>query len=374
MSLARTVMIVGLGDVGSWALEYLARSEGVGRIITADIREEWGIMRTNSVAVGAGQQGYSKKIEFHKCDVNDIDATAELLKTVKPDVILNVTSKLGCAAQATFFPPDIVKKNVRMISIIGGLQLALAAKLMKAVKKSGVTTHVVNTSYPDLANPVLWRNGLGPLVGSGNMDSTVAEIRRKISIVENVPIRDITVYLIAAHPICLQGTRTGAPYFFKVMIGDKDITNRFDVDSLISDKLFAGHPEWSSWTTLPRAAAGAVKNIMAIINDTNLFTHAPGPNGLPGGYPIRISAKGVELALPKEISVDRAIKINTDCMKNEGIEEIKDDGTVIFTEEARKLAKETYGLDYRGLLLEDADNRAEETLAAFRRLPGWKGG
>jgi len=373
----KTVMILGLGDDGGWALEYLARSDGVSTIITADIREDWGAMKTDSVAVGTGQQGYSKTLKFYKCDVNDIDATADLIRTVSPDVIFSAVSKFGCTAGMSVFPPDIAKKNQVLASIMGGLQLGLAAKVMKAVKKSGISAHVVNTCYPDLLNAVLWRNGLGPLVGAGNTDSLMGQIRRKISVAENVPIRDVTVYMIAEHIVLLRGSRTGIPYFFKVMIGDRDMTSKFDVDSLISDSPWAGlkgHPEWVYPIIPSRAAAGAVKNIMAIINDTNLFTHAPGPNGLIGGYPIRLRAKGVEVVLPEGVTMEQAIKINTDGIKYEGIEELKDDGTVIFTEEARKLAKEIYGLDYGELRLEDADDRAEETLAAFRKLPGWKGG
>ena len=34
--MGKTVMIVGLGDLGGWVLEFLARCEGVGTIITAD--------------------------------------------------------------------------------------------------------------------------------------------------------------------------------------------------------------------------------------------------------------------------------------------------------------------------------------------------
>lgn len=372
MNLGKTVMIVGLGSSGGWALEYLARSEGVGTIITADIRGDWGALKTNSVAAGAGQLGHSKKIEFHKCDVNDIDATAELLKIINPDVIFSAVTKLGCTV-SHLLPPSVTKEDPWMAGISLALQLPLAAKLMQAVKKSGIITHVVNTCYADIVNPVLWRNGLGPLVGVGNMDNIVGEIRRKISVAENLPIRDVTVYYIAEHAINTLGTRTGVPYFFKVLVGDRDITGGVDVDSLISDRLLAGgYPEWIPWLMHPLSTSGAVRSMLAILNDTNEFAHAPGPNGLPGGYPIRINAGGVKVVLPEEVSMEEAVKINTDGMKHEGIEEIKDDGTVVFTEKACRLIKKTYGFDYRELRLVDADDRCEQILSVYKKL-GWRG-
>ncbi len=48
------------------------------------LREDLAGMKTECAAIGAGQQGYNKTIKFEKCDVNDIDATAELLKNITP--------------------------------------------------------------------------------------------------------------------------------------------------------------------------------------------------------------------------------------------------------------------------------------------------
>lgn len=50
-----------------------------------------------------------------------------------------------------------------------------------------------------------------------------------------------------------------------------------------------------------------------------------------------------------------------EALKYDGIEEIKEDGTVIFTEECRQLVKEYLGTDIgQDLKLEDASERAKE--------------
>lgn len=366
--MSNTVMMFGIGDLGGWVLEFLSRSEGVSTIITCDIREEWGSMKTNCAAIGAGQQGYCKTIKFEKCDVNDIDETAELLKKYNPDVIYSALTLLGWL-EWRVVPQAIGIKFDKATACLMPLQAALISKLMKARKKAGITAPVVNNSYPDAVNPVLWRNGLGPLVGAGNLDLAVGEIRRKVSVTENVPIREVIVYLIADHAIVPQGTRTGVPFYFKVLIGDRNITSKFDVDSLISDSLLVATPaDKTSWLNEPFVAASAVRNIMAIINDTNEFAHSPGPNGLPGGYPIRINAKGVEVVLPEEITLEEAIRINLNGLKWEGVEEIRDDGTVVLTDEAYDIQKELYGLDLREFRFADMEDIAKELLVASKKL------
>lgn len=82
-----TVMLFGIGDLGGWVLEFLARSQGVSTIITCDIREEWAFIKTECAAIGAGQQGYDKTIKFVQCDINEVDETAELLIKYNPDII-----------------------------------------------------------------------------------------------------------------------------------------------------------------------------------------------------------------------------------------------------------------------------------------------
>jgi hypothetical protein len=363
-----SVMMFGIGDLGGWVLEFLARSSGVSTIIACDIREEWGSMKTNCAAIGAGQQGYCPTVIFEKCDVNDVDETSALLKKYNPDVIYSALTLLGWL-EIRVIPKAVGLQFHTATACLMPLQAVLLSKLMKARKQAGVSAPVVNNSFPDVVNPVLWRNGLGPLVGAGNLDLIVGEIRRKISLAEDIPVRDVIVYLIADHAIVSQGTRTGVPFFFKVMIGDKDITGKFDVNSLISDSLIASTPpDKTSWLNEPYVAASAVRNIMAIINDTRELAHAPGPKGLPGGYPIRIGTNGVEVVLPEEVTMAEAIKLNLDGLKYEGVEVIKDNGTVVLTDEAHKIQKTLYGLNLREYRFADLEDIAKELVVVGRKL------
>jgi len=326
MSLGKTVMLFGLGDLGSWVLESLIHQYGVSRIITVDKRERWGFLRTQGAAALAGNLGHYKTIMFEKCDVFDINRTAELLNKYKPDLVYSSLA-LVSPQMTRFLPPDIHKK---IHKISGGhlipWQLPLIIKLMRAVKESGITAPVINNSWPDIVNPMLWRHGLGPLVGAGNLANRVAFLRRIISVKENIPIPEITIYHIAEHVIGTMGPVTGIPYFLKIMIGDKDITDKYEAKSLLAETIFSGLPAGEAALIVrPTVASCAVRVIMAILNDTNELTHAPGPNGLIGGYPVRLSSKGADIILPRELTLEQAVKINEDAEKFDGIEKIKDE-------------------------------------------------
>ncbi len=366
----RCVMIVGLGDLGGWVLEFLARCQGVHRIVTADIREEWGEAKTNTAAVGASQQGFNKRLEFHKLDVYDIDRTAELLNDVQPDVLYSGTT-LQSWWVPLLFPKDIAQKaNSAGIGVLTAGHLTLIHKLMQAVKKSGIKTRVLNNSYPDVVNPVLWRNGLGPDIGSGNSDLVMEDIRQRISYELNVPPQEVAVYLYSAHSICMKGATEDIPFLMKIYVAGTDVTSNYDAKELVGRVSAAYMPaKMTTWLDHPRVASSAVKNIMAIMNDTNELTSLPGPNGLPGGYSVRLSAKGAEVVLPDGLTLEEAIQVNWDSLKFDGIETIKDDGTVIFTEESRQLTKEWLEADLGPeLRLEDADEKAKELVSLTKKL------
>ena len=369
MSVGNKVTIFGLGDLGGWVLEFLARRQGVTTIIGCDKRADWGSKKVNVTASGAGAEGYDKVLKFEECDVFDVDRTAELVSKYQPDFIYSGMTLMSWVIY-TYLPKEMHQKANQ---IAGGplvpVHLTLIYKLMQAVQKSGTNPVVLNNSWPDVVNPMLWGAGYKVLVGGGNIDNIVNEIKRKISVKEDVPMSAVTVYFICEHVINVMGTRTGIPYFMKIMIGDKDITDKYDCDSLISDRLMAPCPsEWISWIVHPEVAASTVKNIMAVLNDTNEFTHSPGPNGMLGGYPMRIGANGITIELPDGMTMEQAVKYNRDQAKYEGVEELKEDGTLIVTDEAYQIAKEMLGLECREIKVADTADRSKEIIAAFKKL------
>jgi hypothetical protein len=89
---------------------------------------------------------------------------------------------------------------------------------------------------------------------------------------------------------------------------------------------------------------------------------------LPGGYPVRLSAKGAEVYLPSGITLEEAVAINEVSQRADGIERVEDDGTVIYTDESVQIVREVLNYDLSPLKFDECDQRAEELVAHFKEL------
>ena len=252
------------------------------------------------------------------------------------------------------------------------MHLALAFKLMSAVKLSGIETFVVNTAYPDVTNPSLARVGLAPTVGIGNMDLAVPYIRKAASEILNVPMSDVGVELIAHHYHCYYwcryGTGLDAPHYLRVYVGHEDVTAQLgDMKAFIAELPKRGMRPGGRHGQFV-VAASSLKNIMAIFDDTGERTHAPGPQGLEGGYPVRLSRKGAEVVLPVGMSLAQARELNLQAQKYDGIEEIRDNGDIVVTDEAHDTFKEMFAIDSRVIRVKDSYEQALELKRKFHEF------
>jgi hypothetical protein len=253
------------------------------------------------------------------------------------------------------------------------MHLVPAWKLMQAVKKSGVAPKVVNAAFPDLVNPALDRVGLAPTVGIGNVENAACTLRLAAARMLSVPLRSITVYLVAPHYVSYHlarfGTTGGAPYYLKVMADDRDATPALNVEELFA-MLPAEIRRPGGTKAHPVVASSVCKIILAMAFNTGELGHAPGPNGLPGGYPIRINSDGVNVFLPGELTLEEAIRINNEAQIHEGVESIELDGTVVLTEKASGIFRTLLDYDCREYSIKCCEEKAEELKEKFSRWAG----
>jgi hypothetical protein len=98
------------------------------------------------------------------------------------------------------------------------------------------------------------------------------------------------------------------------------------------------------------------------------LSHAPGPEGLVGGYPVHINKDGAKVFIPEGMTREKAIQINEEAQKWDGIEKIKEDGTVVFTDEAYKTFKDLLGYDCKEMKVEEIEMRAKELGTFFKNF------
>ncbi|WP_371018089.1 saccharopine dehydrogenase NADP-binding domain-containing protein [Pseudalkalibacillus sp. JSM 102089] len=360
------VLLMGSGEVGSHILEFLVRDAKCPELVVCDINEEVGMKKVHNALSGASIFRLYPKVTFKKLDLLDVETTASLIKKENPDVIIN------CAVLQTWHTirklPNEVYKKLSEASLGAWLpcQLALAYHLMLAVKASGLQPHVINTALSDLVNPVLAKVGLAPTIGIGNVELIEPAVKLVVSNELQVPTDIVKVYLVAHHQWWVYPRESGyqkAPHFIKIMVQDNDVTSQFDTDQLLWDAIKL-YPSGTEFTTV--SASSTIKNMYALLSPSGIFTHSPSPKGLPGGYPIVLSKSGAELALPKEITLDEAIYINETSAKLDGIDQVKEDGTVVYSKYTHKILKEMLGFDHKSFKPEESLALAKELMSKYK--------
>lgn len=364
------VMIIGMGDLGSWIVELLARLPGIEyrKIVVASRNEIIGMKRSYSASIGSSFIRKGANIEFVQLDLKDVDKTGQLLKKYQPKIICN------CATLQPWWSYGQINADIWAevesagFGPWGPIHINLVHKLMRAVKKYEIKSIVVNCCYPDMANVMLWRAGYHCTCGIGNGDLLIPGI--KMAVAENLGVsqNNVEPYLIMHHSHVSQfmdSGQPGSPYFLKIMAYDKDVTSKFNLDSLIAE----GVNKWLSGRhTHPITASSAVKTLYHIMFDTGEISFAPGPNGEIGGYPTLMNNSGVKIILPEGISMQQARKINEDAQLYDGIESIRTDGTVILTEKAHSIMNEYLNYDCKEFSLDDVEERSNELLICFNEF------
>lgn len=365
------IMLIGVGELGGILLEYLCRVPDICEIVVCDSNVDWGTRKTNSAIEGAALMGFYPKISFRHIDVTKIDQTAELIAAIKPTVIFNGTT-LQSWWVVNELPVDVSSKLYKIRCALGpwaAMHLALASKIMFAVKESGVYTHVVNSSFPDVTNVSLGRIGLAPAVGIGNMGLVIPYVQKAASEILEVPMRNIGVEMIGHHFHCYYWCRAGegygAPYYLRVYHGQEDVTEKLgSPESFIAELPKRGaRPAGRHGQFV--VAASCARNILSIFFDRNDIVHCPGPQGLEGGYPVRLSRKGAEVVLPKGISLEQARGINLAAQEFDGIKEIEENGDVVLTDESYDTFKNMLGVDCRRITIRDSFDQAMELKRKF---------
>lgn len=361
-------MIVGLGDIGEHVLELISRTPGISHIYTTDIAEENSLRKIYSARGGAAHQGFYPDIEFQQLDLNNIDQTAQYLQETTPDVIISaVTLLTWWAPEAASSDIDFEKLDEAGFGAWLPLHLHLTYNLMKGIRKAGISAPVVNCSFPDAINTILGKVGLAPTVGIGNCDLFVPEIEHLVAQKYGVSMDSVSVYLVGHHYLChvLNSYRStqDTPYYLKILVDSKDVTNEFDTDDLLVE----------ANTYMPKGvqdhflvAASAIKDALHLLWDTNVLTYAPGPMGLPGGYPVRLHSGKATVDLPDDITLQEAVEINEESQRRDGIKKVLEDGTVVFSDKTVEIMDELLGYYCEKMTLEETGERAQELMKTYK--------
>ncbi|HYB85112.1 MAG TPA: NAD-dependent epimerase/dehydratase family protein [archaeon] len=367
---SETLVVTGAaGSVGHDILYYLSVTSGVGKIIAADVAEIECRSQIKEIVVSANFLGHYPDISFRKLDLFDVNATAAAIKQIDPRVICHCAT-LGSWWITRLLPPEEYHK----VSPLGPWlpnHLTLALNLMRAVKKAGTDTKVINAAFPDLSNVVLTKLGLMPVCGGGNMDFLCAFVRYVVSRELKIQTNDIFVYGVGHHG-AYYTARMGEPYYLKILARGEDVTDKFPHDKLrklcYAEGFFDRPQLKGPLVNQFRVAASFLQNTLAVyFNTRELRMSVPGPNGLPGAYPCRLGQEGAEIVLPDDMTLKNAIEINETGARFDGIETVRDDGTVVYLDQNVRDMDDVLGYRCKELRISEIDERAKELNTKLNR-------
>ena len=363
------ILIFGQGVLGGDVLDFLLQSGVNLSIIVGARNPDKALQRVNLGRYTALNLGQSRPVDLVTANLMNVEQTAEMIAKVKPHIIFNATTLHSWWVITKLPTTAFARLDAARGGIWTPMHQVLIRRLMKAVRMANSKALVVNASYPDVVNASLAAEGLAPSVGIGNIANAVPGIRLAAASMLSVPPAAIEVRFFAHHYLSYRmpstGSTDGAPYHLTVYANGLEVPAR-DIDHAALFASVAGRfRRVKGLAGQSVTASSATAMLLAMANPSGQVVHGPGPLGLVGGYPVRISQAGLLVDLPPKLTLEEAIDINCRCQRFDGIESVDDDGTVRFTESSAEILHDVLGYDLKSYGPAECEARAEELAAHF---------
>jgi hypothetical protein len=239
---------------------------------------------------------------------------------------------------------------------------------MQAVRLAESRAIVVNAAYPDAVGPALATLGLAPHIGIGNIANVVPGITWAAAQELHAHPSEIDVNLVAhhyfSHHVHRFGEAHGIPYGLTVFRdGEEQFVDHEAVFARLADTLRRQGGKDGQQVT----ATSAARTVLALLGDETRRLHSPAPNGLTGGYPLRVSRTRIDLVLPESLSPKDAEDINRRSQILDGIERISPDGTIVFADEQMSILNDLLGYYCGTLHVTEARQAATELKSKYEQ-------
>jgi hypothetical protein len=360
----KKLLVVGGGDLCQQILKMLTpRDAFIFYIAGRDLEK---VTRScNLLRIGCLQLGGHCTVHPIVMDLakGHLEKNAEIIFRIRPDIIFNTASLHAWRAIRQLPPVSYQELDQAQFGPWLPMQLAPAYELMRAIKQAGIKVLTVNAAFPDAVNVVLDNVGMGPTTGAGGIANLIPAARISIARLASQPPERVQVKMIAQQGLCnrvaLKGLPSVAHYRLNYWVNGIECSGEFD-DELIFRAVSTEFRNMGGVDMNFFNAISAVRLLENLFADHELITHAPGPSGLPGGYPVRVGMGRVLLALPYGVSRADAIAVNQQGQRQDGITAIHADGSVTFEAEQMDVMKRLLGYSVSTMKLQDVHYWAAE--------------
>jgi hypothetical protein len=301
------ILIFGTGNfAGRIALDLAATALApVSVAIAGRNRDRLDWLRTAANA-RAALFGRRARFTSHEVDLSVPDAAATTLAATEPKVVVQAASfQTGnvISNQDNAWTKLVAEGGLSATAV---LQAPLSIEVARAVKAVRPQAYFINCCFPDVVNPLIAALELPITSGVGN-----------IAILSNAfagVLGDSSRLKVLAHYQNLAAwraapeTRTGRSA--RVWVDDRVIA---DVYAHFASVRLTREP------AIEISGPSGVPLMLAMAAGNDWRGHMPGPNGLPGGYPVTFSGGRLDLDLPAGLSRAEAVAWNLSYEQESGL-------------------------------------------------------
>ena len=359
------IMIIGLGSVGNYLLDYLMSSSDenmeiavVGRNVNK-MESDVNIVRVASLI---RRQNKCRITVIGDVDLTDIGSIEKAIYAYMPDIIVN-----SSRAYAGLKYGSISWNNVRAYGIWSPLAIKFTKNIMQAYENVGSDAIVINTSYSDAVVPWLKSAGKAyPDFGSGNINHLIYRFRLaagQLLDIEDYWNIDITFAVSHFHDVVIskEGHTEGMDMLIDLKYKGEALS--VGINEIISH---CGIPmPVDSKRNMMNASSNfeIIQAILAAVRDRKkIKLHCPGAFGEIGGYPVIIDGTmdSVKAYIDETcFELNDMRKANRESIYFDGIENIEY-GVLTYTDELIAKVKNAFGVELRKTVpFDQIDDTAE---------------
>lgn len=320
MAAGSDVILFGSGGFAARILFDLAATGPAGlsvAIVGRDpVRLAW--LRTAAMA-RTTMFGRNLRIDDYSLDSFSTDLVAQFLRDRRPRVVANTASIQG--GRTVTDKPDPWTKITREagLGVTAVLQAKLSLDISAAVAAAAPSAVFVNCCYPDVVNPMIAAAGRPIVSGIGNVAILAHAFAGALA-----PERP-RLHLLAQHA-ALSAFRSDA----HERVGKAPLRLWIDGEEINDIYARFAAVKLASEPVIDISGASGAPLIAAMALGEAWNGHAPGPNGLPGGYPVRLEGGRLKLDLPSGVDENAAIAWNRAFEEANGVV-VESNGFVRYT-------------------------------------------
>jgi len=358
-----TIMVIGLGSVGCYLLDYLVSlGDPQLRIVVAGRNAEKMQMDVNIIRTASTirRQCRSEIKVVGNCDLNDVKSIAAVLDAEKPDFIVNSSRVYSGLKYGS-----ISWSNLRAYGIWTPLSIRYAKNIMEAYAQASCQAIAINTSYSDAVIP--WLKSAGKAYfdfGSGNLNHLIPRMKFYIAKKFDIAnLNDIDVTLAVAHfhdvVISKEGHAEGQDILLDIKYQGKTLD--FNKEELLKACSISMPVDQKRNMMNASSNFNIIDSVLTALREKKqVKVHTPGVDGEIGGYPVIIDGASATAKFDESIwTMDQMREANRKSIYCDGVENVTD-ASLIYTDELVSKVKKVFNVDLPKVVkFEDIEMTAE---------------